>query len=324
MAGQPVPIVADLGFRHEALLYSGEDGFLAGTLPFIQDGVAADEPTMVVVDPAKIALLRSRLNGSADRVRFVNMLEVGRNPALIMSAWQDFVSEHGGSGRGLRGIGEPIWPERSPAELVECQHHESLLNLAFDDGPSWRLMCPYDADALAPAVLDVAKHNHRVLAEDGHEHRSDSYRDPTVTQAPFTGRLPDPPPTARELRFDSPSDLGAVRHFVADCAHAGGVTEERMEGFVLAIDEVVTNSLRHGGGDGQMTIWSEDRSVVCEVSDAGKITEPLVGRVRPELDRSDGRGLWIANNFCDLVQIRSSEDGTVVRCRIAPSEPASA
>jgi anti-sigma regulatory factor (Ser/Thr protein kinase) len=308
-------------FQHEALFYSGHDGFLAGTLPFIQDGIAADEPTMVVVDPAKIALLRSRLNGSADRVRFVNMLEVGRNPALIISAWQDFVSEHGGNGRALRGIGEPIWPERSPAELVECEHHESLLNLAFDDGPAWRLMCPYDADALAPEVLEVAKHNHPMLAEDGDAHSSDFYRDPAVTQAPFTGRLPDPPPTACELRFDSPSDLGVVRHFVADCAHAGGVTDERMEGFVLAIDEVVTNSLRHGGGEGQIKIWSEGRLVVCGVSDAGRITEPLVGRIRPKLERSDGRGLWIANHFCDLVQIRSFAAGTTVRCHIAANEP---
>jgi anti-sigma regulatory factor (Ser/Thr protein kinase) len=316
--------VADLGFRHEALLYSGGDGFLAGTLPFIRDGVAADEPTMVVVDPVKIALLRDGLNGSADRVRFVNMLEIGRNPALIISAWQDFVSEHGGNGRGLRGIGEPIWPERSPAELAECQHHESLLNLAFDDGPAWHLMCPYDTDALAPEVLEVAKHNHRLLAADGHEHCSESYLDPAVTKAPFTGPLPDPPPAARELRFDSPDDLEVVRLFVADCAHAGGVTGDRMDGFVLALDEVVTNSIRHGGGSGQLKAWDEDRTVVAEVSDAGVITEPLVGRIRPELERRDGRGLWIANHFCDLVQIRSSAAGTTVRCHLAASEPARA
>src|SRR5580700_10418626 len=31
----------------------------------------------------------------------------------------------------LRGIGEPIHPERSPSELAECQLHEALLNVAF-------------------------------------------------------------------------------------------------------------------------------------------------------------------------------------------------
>jgi hypothetical protein len=29
-------------FRHEALLYAGEVDFLAGTLPFLREGIAAD------------------------------------------------------------------------------------------------------------------------------------------------------------------------------------------------------------------------------------------------------------------------------------------
>jgi hypothetical protein len=39
-------------FRHEALLYAGEIDFLTGTLPFIREGVAADEPVLVVVSAA--------------------------------------------------------------------------------------------------------------------------------------------------------------------------------------------------------------------------------------------------------------------------------
>jgi hypothetical protein len=41
--------------------------------------------------------------------------------------------------------------------------------------------------------------------------------------------------------------------------------------------------------------------------------EPLVGRVRPTPDAQSGRGVWIANQLCDLVQIRSGRSGTVVR-----------
>jgi hypothetical protein len=33
-------------FRHEALLYDGEVGFLTGTLPSIREGVAAGEPVL--------------------------------------------------------------------------------------------------------------------------------------------------------------------------------------------------------------------------------------------------------------------------------------
>jgi hypothetical protein len=38
-----------------------------------------------------------------------------------------------------------------------------------------------------------------------------------------------------------------------------------------------------------------------------------VGRTPPSPDQRAGRGLWLANQLCDLVQIRSTEAGTVVR-----------
>jgi anti-sigma regulatory factor (Ser/Thr protein kinase) len=309
--------VLERGFRHEALFYSGEESFLEGTLPFIRDAVAAGEPIMVAVSPAKIALLESRLNGSADAVTFADMYELGRNPALIISAWQDFVAQNTAGGRRVRGIGEPIWPERSAAELVECGHHESLLNLAFDGGPDWRLLCPYDTDALEPSVLEGAQHNHRLIAERGSERPSHAYREPEVTRAPFVGPLPDPPVAPDEFPFASPADLEPARQFVAEQAAGKGTDPHRADGLVLAVDEVVTNTLRHGGGRGLLRVWSEDGDLVCEVCDAGTISDQLVGRVRPPLDQANGRGLWIANHFCDLVQIRSSDAGTVVRCRIS-------
>lgn len=310
--------MAAQGFRHEALFYSGEDGFLAGTLPFIRDAVAADEPIMVAVNGDKIELLKGRLNGLAERVLFADMQELGRNPALIIPAWRDFVAENAASGRRLRGIGEPICAARGAAELTECHHHESLLNLAFERGPSWWLMCPYDTAALDSTVLAAAEHNHPFIEEDGVERESPTYRDPAATRAPFAGPLPDPPVTPDEITFDSPEDLGTTRRFVAEQAAAEGIASERAEGLVLAVDEVVTNALRHGDGRGTVRAWGQDGGVVCEVADGGTISEPMVGRVRPDIDRSDGRGLWIANHFCDLVQIRSSRAGTVVRCHLGP------
>ena len=50
---------------------------------------------------------------------------------------------------------------------------------------------------------------------------------------------------------------------------------------------------------------------MCEVSDNGVIAPPLAGREQPE--GPGGNGLWIANQACDLVQIRSFGGGSVVR-----------
>ena len=37
------------GFRHEALLYAGDADFMRRVHPFIREGIARDEPAMVVV-----------------------------------------------------------------------------------------------------------------------------------------------------------------------------------------------------------------------------------------------------------------------------------
>jgi hypothetical protein len=39
----------------------------------------------------------------------------------------------------------------------------------------------------------------------------------------------------------------------------------------------------------------------------------LAGRVRPRGAEPDPRGLWLANQMCDLVQIRSTPKGSTVR-----------
>jgi len=56
--------------------------------------------------------------------------------------------------------------------------------------------------------------------------------------------------------------------------------------------------------------------VVCEVNDDGYLQDPLVGRRRPTPDAMGGRGLWLANQLCDLVQVRNGVEGCVVRVRV--------
>ena len=301
-------------FRHEALLYDGEVGFLTGTLPFIREGVAAGEPVLVVVSAAKIGLLRAALGGDADRVAFADMADVGANPARIIPAWRDFVAVTDG-GRHARGIGEPIWAERTPAELVECQRHEALLNLAFAGVPAWWLLCPYDTGALGPDVLEEAERSHPYLSERGAARESAGYRGLEQVAEPFAAPLPDPSSRPAELGFGSGS-LAGLRELVSRQAAAAGLDPSRTADLVLAVDEVATNSLRHGGGRGTLRVWREDGALVCEVRDAGRLQDPMAGRERPTPERDGGRGLWMVNQLCDLVQLRSFPDGAAVRMHV--------
>jgi hypothetical protein len=101
-------------------MYAGIDEFVAGMSAFLRAGVAAGEPSLVVVSAEKIALLREALGDDADSVLFADMDGVGSNPARIIPAWREFVTAYGDTGRPLRGIGEPISPQRTSAEMVEC------------------------------------------------------------------------------------------------------------------------------------------------------------------------------------------------------------
>src|SRR5262249_34938661 len=92
-----------------------------------------------------------------------------------------------------------------------------------------------------------------------------------------------------------------------------GLDAERGAGFVLAVDEVATNSIRYGGDRGELRGWESADALVCEVRDRGHITNPLIGRVRPADEAVSGRGLWIANQECDLVQVPSAQRGSPVR-----------
>lgn len=57
----------------------------------------------------------------------------------------------------------------------------------------------------------------------------------------------------------------------------------------------------------------EDNAAVVEFSDDGRLTDPLTGRFTPTLEQEGGRGLFLVHQLCDLVQVRSSEQGTTVR-----------
>ena len=135
---------------------------------------------------------------------------------------------------------------------------------------------------------------------------------------PFDEPLPEPSRATVGYAFGpDAAPLSAVRLQVGGSAAAFGLDAARTADLVLIVNEVATNSLRHGGGSGVLRIWDEGSSLICEVSDAGRIEDPLVGRGEPSADLGSGFGLWLANQLCDLVQIRTFSTGSVVRLHVA-------
>ena len=302
----------DRAFEHEALFYADDSQFMDGTLSFVTEGVARDEPVLVVLAAEKIAALRHALGDDANRVQFADMAEVGANPARIIPAWKAFANDAIAARKPFRGIGEPIWASRTADELVECQRHEALLNLAFADTRGFRLLCPYDTSALGADVLAEAQRSHPILVHDDAREASAACRPLAEVAAPFDTPLPPPPYPYAHYPF-GPADLGAVRAIVSRHAADAGLSEARANDLLVAVNEIATNSLVHGGGRGSLNLWRQPDALVCEIVDEGRIVQALVGRERPRADKEGGRGLWLANQLCDLVQVRCFADGSKVR-----------
>jgi anti-sigma regulatory factor (Ser/Thr protein kinase) len=297
---------------HEALLYRTAADFVAGVTPFVTAGLDADEPVFVAVPTANLEALHHDLNGASEAVVFADMTSVGRNPARIIPSIRGFVDDH--PGRRVRFVGEPIWPGRSPAEICEATRHEAMLNAAFADADV-AILCPYDVDQLAPDVVADAWRTHPMVLDADDGCSSPHYSDPTSLYTGDAAPLGAPPADSQTVSINQ-HDLRGVRSAVRGFATNAGLAAQRIQDLVLAANEIATNTVSHTARGGQLSIWRNDEGVVCEVRDSGHIADPLAGRRLPEQSSDHGRGLWMANQLCDLVQLRSTELGTTVRLHI--------
>jgi anti-sigma regulatory factor (Ser/Thr protein kinase) len=294
----------------------------AATVPFVREGLALGQPVMVAVPTERLERLRREMGADASHVLWVDMAELGANPGRIIPAWRAFVDQHCPEGRPVRGIGEPVWAGRRPAEVAECQLHEALLNLAVEPETALWLRCPYDVAALPEDVVEEAARSHPVIIDGASYRGSTSYGGVDHARIRFAADLPEPTVQAQGFSFDSTGlrpgphhghDVAAVRQAVHRRASAAGLSPSRRADVALAVSEAANNSIRHGGGRGAFRGWQDDDALVFEVRDHGHITDLLAGRRRPPPSGRSGRGMWLVHQLSDLAQVRSSPAGSVVR-----------
>jgi anti-sigma regulatory factor (Ser/Thr protein kinase) len=297
------------GFEHETLFYRSGADLLDGLLPFVREGRARSEAVVVALPQPRLGLLRAALGGDAGGVQFLDMADIGANPARIIAVWEAAVERHAAT--GLRGVGEPAYPGRRDAELVECQLHEVLLNTAFDGGPAWRLMCPYDEARLPRSVCAGAVAAHPLWHTRGGRTPNPGFSAGDALTG-FAAALPGPPDAVLSGGF-GPGDVSAVRGTVVSFARSCGLGSEQVDGLAVAAAELATNSIRHGGGSGTLRMWVQPGAALVEISDGGHVADPMTGRRRPGPGQEGGRGVFLVNQLCDLVQLRSSPRGTTVR-----------
>jgi anti-sigma regulatory factor (Ser/Thr protein kinase) len=138
-----------------------------------------------------------------------------------------------------------------------------------------------------------------------------------------------PSPTAAgwllSREFDG-SEIARLRREIAVCAGGTGLAGQRLADLVLAVNELATNAVRHGGGSGRLRLWLTDGRLVCEVIDSGGgIAPALRGRNRPDPEVAGGWGLWLARELSDGMTVLTGPDGTSVQISTdVPPKPAAA
>jgi anti-sigma regulatory factor (Ser/Thr protein kinase) len=289
--------------RHEACFYDGTQKFLPSCLALMEDAVSEGRPLILLAGRAKLAAVRDALGETTGDVTFVPTDESYRNPARVTT----LLDRLRAISRTRRAVGVTDWglPARSSAALIETQLAESLLNSVAVRSWPLDVVCLYDTST--PGGPDMRRVHPYIRGEPGN-----ADYEPNLAAELFAGPLVAGPPDTPLVEIDR-DGLSRTRDLVRAFAKGQGLPDDRMADFVLAANEIVTNSIRHGGGRCRIALWQQDGSVVCEVVDAGRIRDPLAGRIAPSPSAPDGRGLWLANHLCDLVQIRSSAAGTVVR-----------
>jgi anti-sigma regulatory factor (Ser/Thr protein kinase) len=306
--------------RHQAMVGRDSAECVESVLAFVEDGLRRGEAVSVGLS-AGLGRRLGRVLGTQRLVAYFDMTELGRNPGRIIGAMLDFARTHAGgpaaardaAGPPLRYVSEPFWAGRSDAERAETARHESLVESALT-GAAASVLCVYNADRLDGPAIDCAERLHPVVIAGGEPRASTQYAGRGVMPPQCDRELEPPPATAARLRYRD--NLRAVRDVVTDYAEHAGLAPGRSTDLVLAVSEVAANTLRHTEGTGLLQVWADGGEIICQVSDSGQIADPLAGRRRPAAESFRHGGLWVVNQICDLVELRSGPDGTVVRMHV--------
>ena len=169
-------------------------------------------------------------------------------------------------------------------------------------------------------VIDAARRTHPAILHDGEAQASAQYSGLESMPADCERALPPPPAHAAVLAYRT--NLRTMRDVVTDHAHRCGLSDDRTTNLVLAVSELAANTLRHTSSGGILHIWRTSHEILCQIRDQGWIADPLAGRTRRPATEP-GHGLWVVNQVCDLVELRTGQSGTTFRLHMRLPRPGS-
>ena len=301
-------------YEHDLLLHDTPEQLVAVAVPFLQAALEAGDAAVIVAGRRSTAVLTEAL-GDDDRVVVLDPTDMYRvrTPAAI-TAFRKLAEQRAPEGGRVRVVGETDFGP-TPRHRLEWQRYEAVINEALRTQPLWGL-CVFDTSRLPDQVVEAGLRTHPHLITARGRRANPDYQEP----ADYLRSLPVPAEPLEEteplLRADDVSDLIGLRHAVGRVLNTLGGSLELTEDLRLAIDEMGSNAMRHGGPPVRLQLWGSAERVVCTISDRGPgMDDPFAGYGPAHgTDLSHGgMGLWLARQLCDHVDVVDDGPGLTVR-----------
>lgn len=301
-----------VGYYHTAGCFGSDEDLLALAVPFLMDGVASGEPSVVALNDRNTELVRAALPAGA-AVTYLPDGAMYDRPAVAIRSYRKLLAGHVAAGASqIRILGELT----AVAQRVTWDwwaRYESAINRAYDDFPLWSI-CAYDTRTIPPAALaDVMRTHPRTALPDGRHVINAGFTDPAIYLSQSPPPVPDPlqsgEPTAELVDPTLSQARLAVR-----AADRGQVSFTDVEDLVVAVSEAVANAQRHGRAPVRLRLWSGAERIVATITDAGAgPQDPFAGLLPAGDGANGGLGLWIAHQSCNHVALNRHADGFTVR-----------
>ena len=302
-----------VGFQHAALVYGSQEDFLAAAVPFLEEGISAGEPAVLLLDPLTARSVRRALS-QPSAVSFLDQTRYS-NPARAVREFRDTVSTQLADGGSQVRVLAEMSPLGSGNTWEWWARYEAAVNEACVDLPIASTCC-YDSRVLTDDVLDDVVRAHPYLVGDGGDRAANvRYEEPGRF---LRGRSPahgaDPVESAPALVTLTDPTPHAARRAVREVAGRARLEPTEVEGFLLAVSEAVTNAICHGRPPTRLRLWSVPGRLVATVSDRGPgPRDPCVGMQPTKDTTSGGLGLWMAHQMCGHLTLGYDDDGFTVR-----------
>jgi anti-sigma regulatory factor (Ser/Thr protein kinase) len=293
--------------RHNAFVYESHDQYVACAVPFLREGLRAGEGGIVAHTRLGIAMMREALGPDAAHVTFVDVSAAYTRPARTLAAYHEVYGQQLQKTPRLRAVADvQFGPD--PGEWDLWTGYEAVFNRSFGHLPVW-VLCSYDGNGTPDPILDGVWRTHpEVLAGDAWS-ASGRYEDPDGLLRRITP-APEELPDLRSMPVGR--DPEQIRERLAPELIAAGFGEAKTLEMLLAVSEIATNALQHGGGIEDVRVGRVHGRFVCEIVDRGPwFDEPLAGYLAPRA--GVGSGLWIARQLTWRLECFRSPSGFTAR-----------